>query len=153
MSKNFIVQVLLMNANDWDADALEYLFTVNSSTSPSQHLMSLHPSVLWISTINQGKQLSSFVSSLVIQSGVGKEEKVFNLSNLPSLTTLEMGGSAFENCHSIVLKSENDEWMINQIFLNYSLLFLDQWLYLVIAQLVIQVAWQWRVWMIEEFIN
>ena len=55
------------------------------------------------------KQISSSVESLLIQGGVGREEKTFNLSNLSSLTTLEMGYGAFEWCHSIVFESENDE--------------------------------------------
>ena len=55
------------------------------------------------------EQISSSVKSLLIQGRVGKEEKTFNLSNLSSLTTLEMGCYAFENCHSIVFESENDE--------------------------------------------
>ena len=54
------------------------------------------------------KQISSSVKSLLIQ-GVGREETTFNLSNLSSLTTLEMGCWAFQNCHSIVFESDNDE--------------------------------------------
>ena len=59
--------------------------------------------------MNQMKQISSSVESLVIQGGVGREENTFNLSNLSSLTSLEMGGDAFMDCHSIVFESENDE--------------------------------------------
>ena len=59
--------------------------------------------------MNQMKQISSFVESLLIQGGVGREEKTFNLSNLSSLTTLQMGCTAFVNCDSIVLESDNDE--------------------------------------------
>ena len=55
------------------------------------------------------KQISSSVESLVIQEGVGREKKTFNLSNLSSLITLKMGDQAFQNCHSIVFESENDE--------------------------------------------
>ena len=55
------------------------------------------------------KQISSSVESLVIQEGIGREEKTFNLSNLSSLTTLEMEYTAFENCHSIVFESDNDK--------------------------------------------
>ena len=56
------------------------------------------------------KQISSSVESLLIQGGVGREEKTtFNLSNLSSLTTLEMGCHAFEKCDSIVFESDNDE--------------------------------------------
>ena len=55
------------------------------------------------------KQISSSVESLLIQGGVGREENTFNLSNLSSLTTLEMGCCAFEYCDSIVFESDNDE--------------------------------------------
>ena len=59
--------------------------------------------------MNQMQQISSSVESLVIQGGVGREETTFNLSNLSSLTTLQMGYGAFGNCHSIVFESDNDE--------------------------------------------
>ena len=97
-----------MTLNDSD-DALEYYITVNSGVSPSQHLISLYSSIFWVSTINQMKQISSSVESLVIQGRVGKEENTFNLSNLSSLTTLQMGYDAFKKCHSIVFESDNDE--------------------------------------------
>ena len=54
-------------------------------------------------------QISSSVESLLIQGGVGREENTFNLSNLSSLTTLQMGYDAFEKCDSIVFESDNDE--------------------------------------------
>ena len=59
--------------------------------------------------MNQMKEISSSVESLLIQGRVGREENTFNLSNLSSLTTLEMGCYAFRKCHSIVFESENDE--------------------------------------------
>ena len=59
--------------------------------------------------MNQMKQISSSVESLLIQGGVGRKENTFNLSNLSSLTTLEMGSYAFVNCQSIVFESDNDE--------------------------------------------
>ena len=59
--------------------------------------------------MNQMQQISSSVKSLLIQGRVGRKEKIFNLSNLSSLTTLEMGCGAFKKCHSIVFESENDE--------------------------------------------
>ena len=62
-----------------------------------------------VSSINQMKQISSSVESLLIQREVGREENTFNLSNLSSLTTLQMGYDAFGNCHSIVFESDNDE--------------------------------------------
>ena len=98
-------------ANDWDADSLEYCVTKNSGVAPSEHLLSLHPSVFWISKSNQMKQVSRSVESIVIKGGVGRDgRKSFKLSNLPSLITLEMGYAAFDDCHSIVFESEND-WM------------------------------------------
>ena len=39
--------------NDKDADSLEYLITVNSCIPPSEHLLSVHSSVLWISRMNE----------------------------------------------------------------------------------------------------
>ena len=59
--------------------------------------------------MNQMEQISSSVESVLIQGGVGREENTFNLSNLSSLTTLEMGYDAFLKCHSIVFESDNDE--------------------------------------------
>ena len=113
-----------MIIDEWD-NALEYYITVNSYVSPSQHLLSLYPSIFWVSSIDQMEQISSSVKSLLIQGRVGRKEKIFNLSNLSSLTTLEMGCGAFKKCHSIVFESENDEWMMNQIFLYLHPLFLD----------------------------
>ena len=69
---------------------------------------SLRPSVSWIKTIHELDELSRSVKSLVIQKGVGKKEKAFNLSNLPSLTTLEMRRDAYRGCHVIVIESMND---------------------------------------------
>ena len=54
-------------------------------------------------------QISSSVEFLLIQGRVGEEENTFNLSNLSSLTTLEMGCHAFFKSHSIVFESDNDE--------------------------------------------
>ena len=123
-----------MIIDEWDADSLEYYITVNCEVSPSQHLLSLYSSIFWVSTINQMEQISSSVKSLVIQRGVGIGRKTtFNLSNLSSLTTLEMGCDAFNNCHSIVFESDNDEWMMNQIFLYLNPLFLDHGLFKVMA--------------------
>ena len=129
-----------MIIDEWDADALEYYITVNSYVSPSQHLLSLYPSIFWVSTINQMKQISSSVESLLIQGGVGRKEKTFNLSNLSSLTTLEMGCHAFFKSHSIVFESDNDEWMMNQIFLYLHPLFLDPVLFMVMI-LLIRIHW------------
>ena len=96
--------------NDWDADSLEYYITLNSNVTPSKHLLSLHPSPQWISNVSEMEAISSSVESIVIKREVGKNEKVFSLSNLPSLTTVEMGCLAFNKCHSIVFESMND-WM------------------------------------------
>ena len=54
------------------------------------------------------EQISRFVKCIVIKGGVGKDEETFNLSNLSSLTTLEMRRDSFRNCHSIVFESMND---------------------------------------------
>ena len=75
---------------------------------PSEHLMSLHPSVFWILRLAQMEQISSFVESIVIQSNIGKSKSSFELSNLPSLITFEIGNDAFKQCHSIVFRSMND---------------------------------------------
>ena len=100
-----------MTDNDWDAYSLEDCIILNSGDiTPSEHLLSLHPSVFWISDVSQMEQISNSVESIMIQEGVGKEEGRFILSNLPSLITLEMGYAAFDDCHSIVFESEND-WM------------------------------------------
>ena len=97
--------------NDWDADALEYVVTKNSKVTPSKHLLSLYPSVLWISRIDQMKQISNSVKSIVIQGEVGRNEKEsFTLSDFPSLISIEIGYEAFKYCHSIVFDSMND-WM------------------------------------------
>ena len=65
------------------------------------------------------KEISTSVESIVIQGGVGKEEKSFSLSDFPSLIILEMGCGAFEKCHSIVFESMNDkindEWDLIQL--------------------------------------
>ena len=76
--------------------------------TPSKHLLSLHPSRQWISDVSEMEAISSSVESIVIKREVGKNEKVFSLSNLPSLTTVEMGCVSFCDCHSIVFESMND---------------------------------------------
>ena len=52
------------------------------------------------------EQLCSSVESIMIQGRV--EREFFTLSNLPSLTTVEMGRDALKYCHSIVFESMND---------------------------------------------
>ena len=102
-----------MMDNNEDAD-LEYLITLHSYAIPSKRILSLDPSVFWVSTVNQVKQISSSIKSLVIQGGVGRWGVAsFNLSNMPYLTTLLMGQCAFWNCCSIVLQSE-DNWITNK---------------------------------------
>ena len=77
--------------------------------TPSEHLLSLYPSSLWISETSQMNQISTSVESIVIQEGVGEEDEIFfTLSNLPSLKTLEMGCLSFYECHSIVFESMSD---------------------------------------------
>ena len=102
-----------MIVDDWDADTLESIITFNSFVSPSQHLLSLNRCVNWVSKFDQMKQISGSVRYLVIQGGVGREERIFNLSNLSSLNTLKIGCSAFNNCYSVVFEGKNDEWMMN----------------------------------------
>ena len=94
--------------NDKDADSVEYLITLNSCIPPSEHLLSLDSSVLWISRINELNQICCCVESVVIQGGVGLKEKTFNLSNLSCLRSVSMGYNAFRDCDSIVFESEND---------------------------------------------
>ena len=130
-----------MIIDEWDADSLEYYITVNSYVSPSQHLLYLYSSIFWVSTIDQMEEISSSVKSVLIQGGVGREETTFNLSNLSSLTTLQMGYDAFLNCHSIVFESDNDEWMMNQIFLYLNPSLLDQVLFMVIGGLLTGTHW------------
>ena len=97
-------------------DSLERIVTVNSYVMPSEHLLSLYPSVFWVSDISQMKQITDTVESIVIQGCVGRDREMsFTLSNLPSLMTLEMGYEAFCECHSIVLKGKNIGIMIKEI--------------------------------------
>ena len=107
MLKNWIVQVWVIDWYDWDY-AFESFIIFNSNLPPSQDLLSLYSSVLWISTINELEQISRCVKCIVIKGGVGKDEETFNLSNLSSLTTLEMRRDSFRNCHSIVFESMSD---------------------------------------------
>ena len=91
-----------------DADALEHIVTLNGNVTPSEHILSLHPSVFWISRADQVQQISSSIKSIVIQGCAGRESKSFNLSNLPSLITFEMGYGAFRFCNSVVFESMSD---------------------------------------------
>ena len=103
--------------NDWDADTLEYVVTLNSFVTPTEHLKSLNPSVIWVSTVNQ--EISRSVKCLVIQAYVGRESRSFYLSNLSFLNSLIIGHEAFTNCNRIVLESmngwKNDEWDLPQL--------------------------------------
>ena len=85
------------------------MISFNSYVPPSQHLLALHPSVFWISTFDQMSQIPSSTESIIIQGGVGRKGEPFKLSNLSSLRSLEIGGEAFEKCHSVVFESEDDE--------------------------------------------
>ena len=98
-----------MIVNEEDADSLEYAITLSSFVLPSERLMSLYPSVVWVSTMDQMNHIDCSVESILIQGGVGRQEKSFHLSNLPSLVTLEMGGGAFCFCHSVVFESLNND--------------------------------------------
>ena len=78
--------------------------------TPSEHLLSLYGSVLWIFRSDQMEEISISVEHILIQGRVGREEEnSFRLSNLPSLTTLEMGYGAYCKCHSAVFESEKIE--------------------------------------------
>ena len=99
-----------MKTNDGDADSFEdYITKNNNNVTPSEHLMSLHPSTLWISQSNQLKRLSRSIESLVIQGGVGRDGGMkFKLSKLPSLLSLAIGHQVYEYCHSVVFESKTD---------------------------------------------
>ena len=109
-------------ADYWDADSLEYYITKNSKVTPSEHFLSLHPSVFWISKVSEMEQISRSVESIVIKRNIGEGSKSFKLSNLPSLISIQLNGNklccsgsgnchaAFGDCHSIVFESMND-WM------------------------------------------
>ena len=104
-----------MTDNDWDAYSLEDCIILNSGDiTPSEHLLSLHPSGFWISDVSQMEEISNSVESIMIQEGVGKEEGRFILSNLPSLISIQLYRTAFETCDSITFESKNDwvndEW-------------------------------------------
>ena len=94
----------------WDADSLEYYITKNSHVTPSEHVLSLHPSVFWILDASQMEQISNSVESIIIKRNIGEKSSSFKLSNLSSLVTLEMGYDAFYKCQTVVFESMN-EWM------------------------------------------
>ncbi len=100
-------------------DALEYVVTMNSVVFPSRHLLSQHRSVFWISRIDQIQLITNSVRQIVIQGCVGRGSMSFNVTNLPSLSIIEMGYGPFCFCNSIVLESMNDwmndEWDLNQL--------------------------------------
>ena len=58
--------------------------------------------------MNELNEICCCVECIVIKGGVGKNKETFNLSNLSSLTTLEMRCDSFRNCHSIVFESMSD---------------------------------------------
>ncbi|KAK8804635.1 hypothetical protein WA171_006603 [Blastocystis sp. BT1] len=69
-----------------NADSLEYVVTLNSHVTPTEHLISLNPSAIWVSTVNQ--EIPRSVKCLVIQANVGRASKSFYLSNLSFLNSL-----------------------------------------------------------------
>ena len=99
--------------NDWDADSLEYYITKNSHVTPSEHVLSLHPSLFWILDASQMEQISNSVESIIIKRNIGEKNNSFKLSNLSSLVTLEMGYEAFYKCQTVVFESMND-WMSDE---------------------------------------
>ena len=109
-----------MTDNNWDAYSLEDCIILNSGDiTPSEHLLSLHPSVFWISDVSHMEEISNSVESIMIQEGVGREEGRFILSNLPSLISIQLYRNAFETCDSIVFESKNDwvndEWDLTRL--------------------------------------
>ena len=88
---------------------MECCICINSCRVPlSNHLLSLNPSVFWISDTNQLQQIHATVESIVIRGGLGRGEESFHLSNLPSLVTLVIGCLSFCECHKVVFESRND---------------------------------------------
>ena len=81
---------------------------MNSVVFPSRHLLSQHRSVFWISRIDQIQLITNSVRQIVIQGCVGRGSMSFNVTNLPSLSIIEMGYGPFCFCNSIVLESMND---------------------------------------------
>ena len=89
-----------------------------SIVTPSEHLLSLHPSVFWISNVSQMEQISSSVESIVIQGRVGEEEE-------ESLTFQSPFSSYSWNRLSLILWVSinsvwgyewlNDEWDLNRL--------------------------------------
>ena len=106
-------------------DALEYVVTLNSYVTPSEHLLSLHRRGFWISRTDQMQQISKNIKLLLIQGCVGRRIKSFNLSNLPSLTAVEMGYGSFLTCNSIVFESKNDWINDDEIWLDLNPSLLD----------------------------
>ena len=81
---------------------------MNSVVFPSRHLLSQHRSVFWISRIDQIQLITNSVRQIVIQGCVGRGSMSFNVTNLPSLQSIQFDSYAFENCQSIVFESMND---------------------------------------------
>lgn len=60
---------------------------------------------MWISNISKQDEFSNTIESIVIQGGDGGEYNKFILSNLPCLTTLEIGSFSYNSCYSIVFEN------------------------------------------------
>ena len=62
-----------------------------------------------MSRINQMQEISSFVKCIVIQNEAGSKGESFNISNIPSVTCIEMRFDAFSDCALMKFESDNDE--------------------------------------------
>lgn len=91
-----------------DAD-LEYITTVNGNIRPSEYVLSLHPSSLWLTASDPMGEISATIETIVIQGCAGRDDKYFCLSNLATLRYLRVGANAFSNCYNIVLDSMNSQ--------------------------------------------
>ena len=75
--------------------------------TPSEHLLSLYPSSLWISETSQMNQISTSVESIVIQGNVKGDKELFTLSNLPSLSLIKGDGDNFGDIFTVILESDD----------------------------------------------
>ena len=55
------------------------------------------------------QEISSFVKCIVIQNEAGSKGESFNISNIPSVTCIEMRFDAFSDCALMKFESDNDE--------------------------------------------
>ena len=114
-------------ANDWDADSLEYCVTKNSGVAPSEHLLSLHPSVFWISEAGRVNEIWIDFSLSMLDYGLLEEmilllnqmnwqwrvwlTVITNWSDLPSLSTFQGYEFNYFWIGRVIL--ESDDWWLN----------------------------------------